>query len=49
MISFKEYVWHNPLHFDIKGEFKFLKSSDWFSLRTNLSFMRRLVLKSPRK
>ena len=32
MISFKENVWHNSLYLDIKGQFKFLKISDWFSL-----------------
>ena len=49
MISFKENVSHNYLHLDIKGELKFLKSSDWFSLGINVSFTRRLILKSPRK
>ena len=32
MISFKENVWHNSLYLDIQGQFKFLKTSDWFSL-----------------
>ena len=49
MISCKENVWHSSLYLDIKGELKFLKSSDWFFLRINLSFSRRLTLKSPRK
>ena len=49
MISFKENVWHNSLYLVIKGEFKFLKLNDWFSLRTNLSPIRRLIVKSPRK
>ena len=45
MIYFKENFPHNYLYLDIKREFKFLKSSDWFSLRKNL-FTRRLTLKS---
>ena len=43
MISFKENVWDNFLYLDVKGRFKFLKSSDWFSLRTNLPFTMRLI------
>ena len=42
-------IWHNLLYLDIKGKFKFLKSSAWFSLRTNLSFRSRSILKSQRK
>ena len=49
MISFKENVWHGSLYLDTKGEPKFLKSSDWLSLRINVSSSRRLRLKSPRK
>ena len=49
MITFKENVWHSSLYLDAKGELKFLKSNDWFSLRTNWSFSRRLTLISPRK
>ena len=49
MISFKEIVWHDYLYLDTEGEFKFLKSSDCFSLKTNLSFSRKVILKSPRK
>ena len=33
MVPFKENVWHNSLYLDTKGEFKFLKSSDRFSLK----------------
>ena len=49
MISFKENIWQISLYLDTKGELKFLKVTDWFSLRTNLSFNRRLILKSLRK
>ena len=49
MISFKENVWYGSLYLDTKREPKFLKSSDWLSLRINISFSRRLILKSPRK
>ena len=49
MISFKENLWHSFLYLDTKGELKFLKLSDWFSIRMNLSFSRRLTLKSSRK
>ena len=47
MISIKENVWHISLYLDAKEELKFL-NSDWFSLKINLSFSRRLTLKSPR-
>ena len=49
MISFKEHAWHNSLYLDTKGEFEFLKSSEWFSLSTNLSFRRRMILKFQEK
>ena len=47
MISFWKNVWHNSLYLHIKGEFEFLKSSKWFSLRIN--FTRRYILTSPGK
>ena len=40
---------YSSLYLDTKGEPKVLKSVDCFSLRTNLSFSRRLTLKFPRK
>ena len=46
---FFENVWYISLYLDTKGELKFLKSNDWFSLRINLSFSRRLTSASPSK
>ena len=49
MISFKENVWHKSFYLDIKDVFTFLKSFEWFSLRTSLSFTRTFILKFPKK
>ena len=34
MIPFEENVWHSSLYLDTKGEIKFVKSSERFSLTT---------------
>ena len=48
IVSFKKIVWYSSLYLDTNRELEFLESSDWFSLRIDLSFSSRLTLKSPR-